>query len=154
MFNIWTHQYQICWILALGTHNLKHQLVRFKYPTVAWCYSSLLFTTHQEYRVCQKKMVILELLQFAFLALIIILPFSCIAYIAIKMGWCENKPGNCISAVFSYTACCLTACISLCQRSRRNTEASETVWTPCCSPLLTQAQTLACPSPIHTLGLG
>ena len=99
-------------------------------------------------------MVILELLQFAFLALIIILPFSCIAYIAIKMGWCENKPGNCISAVFSYTACCLTACISLCQRSRRNTEASETVWTPCCSALLTQAHTLACSPPHSHSGAG
>ena len=75
----------------------------------------------------KKKMVILKLLEFIFLSFAVILPFACIIAIAIKMGWCDNKPGNIITAVFSYTACCLSACISLCQRSRRNTEASETV---------------------------
>ena len=70
------------------------------------------------------------------------------------MGWCDNKPGNIVTAVFSYTACCLSACISLCQRSRRNAEASETVWTPCCSPLLTQAYTLACSLPHSHTGAG
>ena len=75
----------------------------------------------------KKKMVILKLLEFIFLSLAVILPFACIIAIAIKTGWCDNKPGNIVTAAFSYTACCLSACISLCQRSRRNAEASETV---------------------------
>ena len=104
---------------------------------------------------CTKiRMVILKLLQFIFISFVVITPLLCAAYIAIKMGWCDNRPGNVLTAVFSYTACCLTACISLCQRNRRNTDTSETVWTPCCSALLTQAHTLACSPPHSHTGAG
>ena len=55
-------------------------------------------------------MVILKLIEFLFIAFVILFPILCVGCILVKSGIVENKPGNAISWVFDMMRRCFALC--------------------------------------------